>query len=232
MENTIINISPDVQRSKLNLVREWISDNLGVNPNGVKITSSVLRTSHKLKSDENTLEFDCKQNTGVDYVLDKKVSNDDIFFITDMLLCVSKEGEGEGGNAMLLSYPDPMLFSAAGEALALNCVYNAKLSLEDSHDKRFHSMDTAMFMKVPQKGFGKDSSGAITSLPAYNLRENAEPMNPFEIVSGGSSSKFVLNYAGGKYAAISDNGKNRVTIYAFGYKAAGLAPNFARWAEK
>jgi hypothetical protein len=231
--DTVINISPDIKRSKLTIVQDWLKDKMGMrNP---VINTDFLRLSVALKVDSNDYEIGVKTNDTVDYVLDKKLANDDIFFITDIAILLSKEGEGSEANGILFAYPDSAYFSEtdatkvnADEWKALMTVYGGKLGLTDNHDKRFYNMPMLPFLNVPQVQFQQPATGAPT-LPAFKLDDVLQPMNPFEIVSGAANSKFAIKVGAGNRALISDGGKNRVNIICAGFKVANAASDYAAY---
>lgn len=225
-----INIFPDVNRAKLSIVKDWIHEKLGIDPESVIVNTDILRLSVKFDPKRGEIELPVKTNDN-DYALDKKLSNDDIFFITDLLAVVSKESDDEGGNAILLPYPDPVLFKNVDEAAALMCYFNGKLALEDNHHKRFYNYPMIECLKVPQTGLSVNSTGKVTAYPSIDLRKSAIAWNPFEVVSGLANSRFKVQY-NGKYDAISDGGKNRATILAFGFKGAGLASAFTEYEQR
>ncbi len=224
-----INIFPDVNRAKLSIVKDWIHEKLGIDPESVIVNTDILRISAKFDEKRGEIEIPVKTNDN-DYPLDKKLSNDDIFFITDLLAVVSKESDTEGGNSILLPYPDPVLFDNVGEAAALMCYFNGKLALEDNHNKRFYNYPMIECLKVPMRQMEIDGTGRIVSYPSIDLRKSAIAWNPFEVVSGLANSRFKIQY-NGKYDAISDSGKNRATILAFGFKGAGLASAFSKYEQ-
>lgn len=236
MNDTVINISPDVKRSKLTIVQQWLFEKMGMK-NSV-INTDFLRLSVALSKDSNEYTVGVKTNDTVDYVLDKKLANDDIFFITDIAILLSKEGEGSEANGILFPYPDSTYFSetdpekaVADEWKALMTVYGGKLSLEDNHDKRFYNMPMLPFLNVPQVQFYQPKTGSPT-LPSFKLDDVLQPMNPFEIVSGAANSKFAIKVGAGNRALISDGGKNRVNIICAGFKVANAAADYALYVAR
>lgn len=229
MNDTIIQVNPDLGRYKLSVIKDWIKEKLGIED--PRLMGDYLRLSEKLSSTKNIIEIGVKTSDNADYVLDKKLATEDVFFITHLAVMISKEVTGEEGNAIMLPYPDTKIFKNVGEAKALNTVYNGKLALTDAHDRRFYDYYMMPFMKVPQLQVNTDGGGEITQYPNLSLDDSLVDWNPFEVVSGLAVSKFELRLGAGVYTAISDSNKNRVTIIAKGFKGSGLAAAYNAYAK-
>lgn len=223
MDKIIVQVTPDVGRSRLESVKGWIADKLGITD--VRLQEETLRISAGLEESRD-LELPVKTAGAADYVLDKKLPQNDVFFIVAIGVFVSKEAANAEGNAILLPYPDVKVFKNAGEAKAINTVYSGKLALEDSHDRRFYDYVMSVFMKVPQVQVATDNDGNFTQYPNIAVSDALVDWNPFEVVSGSAEAKFKIRLGRGSYTGIADSGKNRVTIIVKGIRASNIAKQF------
>jgi hypothetical protein len=234
-----MNIYLNPNRAKIERVREWVADNL--KQMKAAVTTQTLIFSAIVTKNQSHVEFfltgDNKFRDG-----ENRLDKNDLFFINDMALMVSKEGKGQEGNRLLLSYPDPHIFDDEDstkahieEWRALMTAYNGYLSLEDNVGKMFTRFPTSEFLHIPQLQYTPETTTTKAILPSLEKDKYFVPFEPNIILSGQSSSKFILNLGQGDRELIGGTDssmENVLHIVCKGTLVPELATTYTSWAKK
>lgn len=114
------------------------------------ITESYLRLESVLGT-QNAINFNVlAQNTSVaPRATEQRLQLTDTFSITSMAFLIGKQASGAPDSSLVLdTYVNPQIFSGAGEAAALQAIYNGKLSIDVNRTSYLAAWDIARHQNV------------------------------------------------------------------------------------
>lgn len=116
------------------------------------IFEANLRVDKPLAVNVSSYEFEL-ENTRNENTPEIKLNTQDLFVPVSWALKLAKVPDGVNeniANSVLVDYPDLSIFSGAGEAKALEAVYNATMSSKSNSNEVFDFVSTVGFRRVPQ----------------------------------------------------------------------------------
>lgn len=231
MEGQVINNYFTPHAVARNRVEDFLRNNLGVAK--PVINTFIMRLQAVLTATDNAYEMTIVKST-TDRKNETKISANELFFMTDIALLLGKEKAALGGSASALySSPSPAFFSETGEAAALMTTFNGKLGLDDANRKRFYDFETSAFYHRPQNSYVAAGSGIVEQYPQFNWADVKVGLEPFEILSGQSDTKFTLKVGDGTRTAVagltSGGLTNIVNVFCFGFRVSDMAKTYDQY---
>lgn len=172
------------------------------NGKGIVITQSYLRLQSAILATLSSIEFALLVNENAPGSLsvdptEKRLSIVDNFLITEMKLSLVKRPTGENvANQAESMFPNPLIFSGAGEADALQVIYNSLLNLQINGDTILDSWDVQRHYRVgtAQKGVNLNATGGAADKFQADTFESATygfyPVTPQIEVRGNAKNRF------------------------------------------
>lgn len=166
---------------------------------GVIITQSYLRLE-VLLGNTGALQFQILQNQQSQTLNERRLAITDSFLITALCIAIYKQGAGQAISAVKLrTYPNSNIFAGAGEADALQAIYNGFLTLRVNSTVYIDSLDIYRFYRVgtAQEGLNTTVPGAGI-ISAYNGDDYPRGDYPFYgitpsiLVSGATKNEINL----------------------------------------
>jgi len=247
---TVINVSPSEARAAFTRIQSLLKSETG--REDFIINQKTLRVEQELSASKNTYTFDLKETNASDRPLEKKLKTNDLFFMTHLALCLTKQDTSttpkQYGNFVLHTNPDPNVFvgddsSNPLEHVALETIYNGSLSLKTSPLERLSSFDTSMFRFVPERPHTVDYSNPDQH-PQYgpSMEERGYfALTPNIIIDGDDNNTLQLELGAGDTTLIagavnaagnSVNTRNVVVLLAHGFQVVGGAQKLGRWTAR
>jgi hypothetical protein len=243
--------SPDNRRADFLRVQKFLQSKQ-INPNEVIIAQNILRLEAVLSASKNQYELQVRSTTGADRDLEVKLNQNDLFFTTDIALCIRKQDTStdpqKQGNYPLYTFPDPNYFvgnqTAGGttEAECLETIYNGLLTVKTKPVERLSELSTHIFRYAPNKQTFLQAGSQVGDEPAeYGPSFEGmgyRRMHPNLILNGFDNNSLTLTLgagntseiAGGKDAAgDAVNTSNVLTILLLGYTAKNAAQKMGRF---
>lgn len=150
--------SPDILRADYNRVKQIMAK---FNPGTpFLITLANLRIEQVLAAGKNQYTFNLYEVIDSQRPLEIKLNRNDLFIPGYVGLTLAKYDStvtgGNGGNYLLKTFPDPNYFvgtdgSGNEEHVALNCVYNGKMTVKTDPVVRMRNLATSEFLYIPEK---------------------------------------------------------------------------------
>lgn len=152
-----VTVSTFSRRAARERVYQHLSDsNPQLGPMGVRdnfiVQPSVIRLEQEITA-RTEYRFDLYEVQGGQSPSERKLNRNDAFFASHIALCLLREDTGTPvpiSNTQIIAYPDPTIFSAAGEAVALEAFYNALLTIKTDPVERVTDLDTNLLRYLPQ----------------------------------------------------------------------------------
>jgi hypothetical protein len=135
----------------------------------VIITDSYLRFETTLGT-STSLSFNTLVNQGAQTVTEHRLNMPDRFCVTDMAFFIRKVAaatptDGQIASAQLDTFPNPLTYTGAGEAAALNALYNSYLTVRIDSVVYYDSLDLLRFYRVPTS---QQNVSYVVASPAGN----------------------------------------------------------------
>lgn len=135
----------------------------------VIITDSYLRFETTLGT-STSLSFNTLVNQGAQTVTEHRLNMPDRFCVTDMGFFIRKVAaatptDGQIASAQLDTFPNPLTYTGAGEAAALNALYNSYLTVRIDSVVYYDSLDLLRFYRVPTS---QQNVSYVVASPAGN----------------------------------------------------------------
>ena len=159
-------VSTNYMRGRYVAFKEWLVANgkLSSMETNAIITPTALRVNANLLGGDTTLTFNLKKGTDTDAAGERRLANDNVFFVTHMAILLQKyyisgATNIKHGNYHLYTYPDPNYFAGvsagneASEADSLNTVYDGKFTLNTAGVDRLFEVLTEDFKFVPDSQY-------------------------------------------------------------------------------
>jgi hypothetical protein len=185
------------------------------------ITQKDLRLEVALSAQKSSYRLDTREgNSNVDGPLEIKLNQNDIFMVTAIGVALRKVNGDV--HKPLQTFPDPKYFAGAGEAQALEAIYNGTMSVTTDSLKRVDEMALHHCRFVP--GVQNDTTDNI--LPGYGptLEERGYfTINPNIILDGSKSNIIDVILGAGSLAAIAGPGPdvNHLVVLLHGFLFSG-----------
>jgi len=242
--NVLLSSTPE--RAKYNRVRQWLERATQMSGENFVISRSDLRLEAVLDPNKDTYEFEALQNPGADRPLEKKLNRNDMFFVSDLALCITMQDTSASpakyGNFPLFTYPDPDFFdgvaSSQSEWECLETIYNGTLTFATSVLTRIPGFSTHNFRYVPETQY---ASGV--DHPQYgpgDPQRGYYSIEPMLVLDGLETNKFTLKLGAGNRSIIdgsvdsagaSVNTRNVVVLLAKGFVVSEGAKKAAQYVK-
>jgi len=166
------------ERAEILRVKNMLQNN-GVDPSGFIISRSDLRLELLADATKEKYDFKVKEGAGTVRSLEQRLSQNDLFFLTEIALCISKQdaiaSPEEYANTPLYTFPDPNFFLVANEAKSLETLYNGKMLLKTSITDRIPAILTHNFRYAPQSQTVGSAFIGVTAdtVPEYGPNDQA-----------------------------------------------------------
>ena len=239
--------SPDVIRANYNRVKKFLAETFG--SSDFIISQKTLRLQRELKSNLNSYLFDFREFSDGNSTGSNRLNQNDLFFMTDLALCVSKQDKtaGDYGNFPLFTHPDPNYFigdDTAGnlEAHALETIYNGTMTFKTSPVERIKDFLTLNLRYVPERGYMNQAAPQIAAeWPQYGpskAERGFYSLQPNIILDGQDDNKAELTLGQGNKTLIAggvDNANaavptsNLVVLLVSGFVVENGAQKTGRW---
>lgn len=247
MANVVISTSPI--RAAYNRVRRLMTaENAGTE---FIINQKTLRIEQLLTASKNQYTFDLYENRGSDRELEIKLNRNDLFFLTHIGLCLTKQDAtttpAKYGNYPLFTHPDPNYFlgddsTNPTENLALECVYNGRLTIKTEPVERLVDYHTQMFRYVPERNYtiaagsqtddefpqwGPDieSRGFVELHP--NIILDGQENNEVRLTLGSGNTELIAGAVNGSGSAVDT--RNVAVLLLHGFVVVNGAQKVGRW---
>ncbi|MCB0707429.1 MAG: hypothetical protein KDC34_19065 [Saprospiraceae bacterium] len=221
-------------------------ESMGLGSNFI-VNQADLRLEEVLTADKNQYEFSLYENSASDRKLERKLNRNDLFFLTHIAVCLTKQDAGaeDYGNYQLFTHPDPNFFVGVSggnkEYQSLLNVYNGQLSISTEPVERLSGFLTNNFLYIPEKPYLNASSPQVEELGMYGPTDEARGyfrLNPNLILDGNDQNKISLRLGKGNKAVIAGgvdasgdavDTSNVLVILAKGFVAKNAAQKMGRW---
>lgn len=240
-------IAPDVQRANFDRCVEVLTQYLSKKDNTVytveeiaaryQIVPHVLTARQDLKDAATQYQFDYRVGASQDKPLEQRLNRNELFFATGFGVHIQKfDASGDNiGNYLPYPYADAAAFNGAGEAKALNALFNGVLSAKTQNTSILPGLLLNMASYVPE-------SQVVTGTPAQargwggsDEARGFRSLTPNFIIDGDEDTKFQIDLAPGVYTNISgttfgtgNNGTlNACLLRLVGFKVSAYGGNGA-----
>lgn len=224
-----------IQRAKA-----YLSEKLAVSDAVLELSS--IRVSVELSPDAGGIySIDMRQIVARAKGVDKGVNETDLFFGFDSKMYLSKEKDGQAGNAILFQYVDGEMFSnrpttGQSEFSSLMSIFNGTIAFEDADGtKVMNPRPTVEWLKTPQvqykpfrdevkEGAKVVSIAQAEQLPQYG-GEQSVSLEPMLVLSGKRETSLKLVQGTGDKSNIKGaaGSKNVFTFVIQGITARNMA---------
>lgn len=223
---------------------QWLRETTGSDE--YTISQGDLRLEAVLDKNLSTYKFDTLGiGNAAQRPLEKKLNRNDLFFITDMALCITKQDTvatvKKYSNYALYTFPDPQVFlgvngSSQTEVDALQTIYNSELTLITGSQKRNNGILTHNFRQLTDYALG-----TTLKLPLYGSSDADRgyyPIEPTLVLTGKQDNQFELVLGAGEREVIAGginasnvavNTTNVVVLMLKGFFASNAAESASRW---
>lgn len=136
---------------------------------GVITTQSYLRLEKSIQGTVNSINFDVLANQGSAGATERRLQLTDTFTITALAVMIYKAGtsttatSAQRAAARLRTWPNPLIFTGASEADALETLYNGYLGVKVNSTVYVESLDLRSFYRVHTS---QQLAGPVTTIPA------------------------------------------------------------------
>lgn len=169
-------------------------------------TQSYLRLEASIQGTQGSVAFTVASNAGVaPNVTERRLDLSDMFTVTHWGLFLMKAGttttatQAQISQAQLYTTPNPLVFTGAGEAAALECITsNSNLTVTIDRNQIVPAFDTLRFRRagLAQKLVGTTTGGTPAQFdswdgPNYGFAE----VDPQFTISGSGNNNITLNLA-------------------------------------
>ena len=230
-------VSTNYMRSRYVAFLEQLAD-MGNSVSNPIITQTALRMHANLSANATQVNFNIKKGTDTDDPGERRLAQDNIFFLTHIGLAIQKywvSGASliDGGNYPLYTYPDPNYFTGAAagneasEADALNTVFDGMLTFNSAGVDRLKEILTSYFKYVPDSQYLKLVAPQTADEhaqygPSLGERGLVE-IHGNQIIMGNLENKATLVLGAGSKAIINGSATvgNRVVLDLYGFEYSG-----------
>jgi len=186
---------------------------------GVISTQSYLRLESVLGTQGN-VSFPVLLNEGNANPNERRLSITDAFTVTSLAIVIYKKLAANAiSSAQLDTFPNPLVYAGAGEAAALQAIYNGFLSVRVNSVVYIDSLDTYRFYRV---GTAQEGVNVSAGAP-YVASEFAKGDYPFYSLtpsirlSGATKNELNLTLPESVNMAAAAGDDNRVVLYLRGF---------------
>jgi len=167
-------------------------------PNSIN-TQSYLRFEKSLNGTFNTIQFDILTNQGLTSPTERRLQITDAFTITDIGIFIMKAGttttatDAQRSAAAWNMWANPLIYTGAGEAAALETFYNGNLSIKVNSTVYFEALDLrSNFYRVgtSQKGVGP---AVIISSDEFPANAGLKRIVPTITLNGAAKNDLTIN---------------------------------------
>jgi len=176
---------------------DWLSQN--------KMTWATLRMESAVLGTQGQIPFalNADDQSLPEQITEQRLNKVDSFVATRVSVQIANF-TGNRSSMRLRTYPNQRIFTGAGEAAALQAIYNAKLDIMVNSNLYFPNLRTEQFLLVPQF---QELLANVTALPAgytaggwdkdpYNGDDDAfKELIPSVAFSGGNKNTININLA-------------------------------------
>ena len=186
---------------------------------GVVTTQSYLRLEQTLGT-QGQVNFDVLLNQGAANANEKRLAITDAFTITSLAIAIYKIPSGGNiSSGQLDTYPNPLTYVGAGEAAALQAIYNGYLTVRVNSTIYIDSLDAYRFYRV-----GVAQAGVLSAVgSAYNASSFERGDYPFYALtpgirlSGSTKNDISLSLPESVALAGTAGSTNRIVCYFRGF---------------
>ena len=134
---------------------------------GVLTTQSYLRLESNLGT-QSTVNFNVLNNQGAQTVTEKRLSITDSFIVTGLSIFTYKKNGSNGAKSQLDTFPNPLVYTGAGDAATMQELYNGFLSIRVNSVVYIDSLDCYRFYRV---GVAQKNVETTTTPSGYQQSE-------------------------------------------------------------
>ena len=198
-----------------------------------QIVRRVLRLEQVVSATATQYVYNVYENAGgTQRVTERRLSRNDAFAIEGLALWFYKAAAGSEGQAQPYPWPNPTVFSGAGEAAALMAFYNGLLTLRTTPVDRIISLDTQMLQYRP--GFVPEAGAFVgAGGPSWGPSTQERgffPIIPEPVLDGQMDNQFTLTLGTGTPTAGATTPNINVSVLAvLGYQVINGANRLGSW---
>jgi hypothetical protein len=211
----ILPATPD--RANFLFVKEWLK-NAGANPLDFIISKSDLRLEKLLTANDGVYNMKCRRNTGADRPLENKLAENDLFFVSHMAICITKQdataSPPEYANHPLFTFPDKNFFSVANEARALETIYGGYTEFKTSVTTRIPKILNWNFRYAPEKQVwesGATNNQTADDVPQYGASDSERgfyDLGQLQVLDGLEDNEVIVSLGAGNRVMIAGTSPN------------------------
>ena len=189
---------------------------------GKIVTPGYLRLEQSVQSTLTNVQFNVLENQGSQNVTERRLKLPDAFVVEKITIAIMKAGatttatQAEIATSHLHTFPNPLVFTGAGEAANLMNIYNGYLSVRVNETVYIDSMDVTRFYRVSTSQQGAGPATVIPrsewNAPDYSFYE----LTPTITLDGGASNYLNL-YFPSSINMSGTNSQNFVVFFARGF---------------
>jgi hypothetical protein len=219
MNNDVTIVSTSQDRSNMSAFMRALKETGSYAPN---LTRTALRFEIPLVAGQQFYELDIQKSTGNgDRKLEKKLQLDHKMNVTHVGIALQKQVPGSEANSPLFTHPDTNFFVVAGEAAALEAVYQGYVQFKTLNSNRTAEISTFFNRFVPARSY-QTAAAAAQAFEHASQGPSLEERGFFElfnnlILDGKDTNKFTLQLGAGNLAAIQANTVVVVQLFGFLY---------------
>lgn len=187
---------------------------------GVVTTQSYLRLEQVLGT-QGQVTFQVLINDGAADANERRLAITDAFTVTSLAVVIYKQASGGKISAgTLQTFPNPLVFTGAGEAEALQAIYNGYLAVRVNSVVYIDSLDSYRFFRV---GVAQAGVETTTTPSGYVQSEYSRGDYPFYSLtpgirlSGATKNELSLTLPESVAMAGTAGTVNRVVLYLRGF---------------
>lgn len=164
-----------------------------------KPMKSYLRLEKSIQGTFTQVSFDVLVNQGTPGVTERRLQITDKFVITHMAIMIYKAGattsatDPEKAAAKLRSWNNPIVFSGAGEAAALQGIYNGYTEIKVDQTVYAPYIDNQLFYRVPTSQQGVGPTVIIQADEYSDVNYPFAEIVPTITLSGASNNQITVN---------------------------------------
>jgi hypothetical protein len=187
---------------------------------GVVTTQSYLRLEQTLGTSGN-INFQVLINDGQANFNERRLAITDAFTVTSLAVMIYKQASGGNISAGVLdTNPNPLVYTGAGEAAALQALYNGYLSVRVNSVVYIDSLDVYRFYRVgtAQKAVQTTVTPSVYTASAYERGDYPfYSLTPGIRLSGATKNELSLTLPESVAMAGTGGTVNRVVCYLRGF---------------
>lgn len=193
----------------------------------------LLRLENALNPARQNYTFNLYEDAPNFRASEIRLNRNDAFVCNAIGLALYKpSAEGEEGQAPLFTWPNTEVFATAGEAEALNQLYNGTLTIRTGPVDRLKDFHTSLLKYNPNDRLIAATATA-TGGPiwgATNAQRGLYEWEPGIIFDGSDDNKVFLNAGPGDFSdSVPDGETNIVVVHMLGYLIEGGKGYLGRW---